>query len=142
VTTIVYRDRVLAADRQITFGNVCDAEMSKIGKRIEDGTIFGVTGMSLDAYKLLQWALNGAYPSDRPTLSDNCNMLEIRRDQTMWLHMKEGSIPISAPYYACGSGAEIALGALAMGATAVQAVHIAADHDAYTNHNVEILRLN
>jgi hypothetical protein len=42
--------------------------------------------------------------------------------------------------YATGSGGQLALGALAMGATPEEAIKVASKYDAYTGHGVQVWR--
>lgn len=49
--------------------------------------------------------------------------------------------PVDGPFFAVGSGAEIAIGAMAMGASAEQAVKIAAMYDTQTGGKVTVLSL-
>jgi hypothetical protein len=50
-------------------------------------------------------------------------------------------IPIKAPYVAIGSGKQIALGALCAGKSAVQAVEAACEHNVWTRGPVQSLKL-
>lgn len=52
----------------------------------------------------------------------------------------DGPSEMRAPFYADGSGWEIALGAMAAGATAEEAVHIASRYDTKTGGSVTTLR--
>jgi ATP-dependent protease HslVU (ClpYQ) peptidase subunit len=58
-------------------------------------------------------------------------------DGSLWL-------PVSEPYFAIGSGRDYAMGAMAHGATAIEAVNIAAKHDAHSGGEVrwvDVLRV-
>jgi hypothetical protein len=58
--------------------------------------------------------------------------LVIHDDGEVYVMAEGPPFPIECPYHTMGSGRDIALGALAMGATAEQAVDIAARHDQAT----------
>jgi hypothetical protein len=49
--------------------------------------------------------------------------------------------PLRGAFFAIGSGSEYAIGALSAGAGAEEAVRIAAEHDAWTNAEIEILEI-
>ena len=50
-------------------------------------------------------------------------------------------IAIDSPYYAIGSGAEFALGALAMGASVKEAIKVASNNDSHTGMGYKIYTL-
>ena len=49
---------------------------------------------------------------------------------------------VDAPFMALGSGAKVAMGAMAAGATAERAVRIACDYDIYTGGRIITLRVD
>lgn len=136
MTTICYKDGILAADTAVSTNEHIVGTTSKIF-RIE-ADIFGVSGSLADITKLKKW--EGIDSLEKMGLSDQSCIYWI--DEFGILREIEGDtvLPeIEAPFYACGTGGNFALGAMAHGASAAQAVKIAATHDLATNDDVQAL---
>lgn len=138
MTTIAYRDGVMAGDSRAYSGNRAPIGNKVKVERLRDGTLLGVSSTvpggaetvrrwwddrDLDlpsAFSLLAVKPNGDvyYASDTPHLSG----------------------PLRAPFFAIGSGNELALGAMEMGAAAVEAVRAAAKHDPWTGLPIYAVR--
>lgn len=73
------------------------------------------------------------YPGEKD--SPNGLMIEVSTgkcwnlDGSLWM-------PVTEPYFAIGSGRDYAMGAMAMEASAIEAINVAAKHDAYTGGEV------
>jgi ATP-dependent HslUV protease subunit HslV len=90
------------------------------------GSLFGGAGNSSDCTAFRRWKEDGA---DKPSkFDDDVSILEIPQDGRVFIWDK-ALVPyeIRAPFFAVGSGAEIALGAMAAGASAERAVEIACE---------------
>lgn len=145
MTTIVYRDGVLAADSRAYSGaRHSGGQKAKIF--ITDrGTLIGCsTNQPGLAEAFARWRMMSTdsmeFEFDKePSFS----ALEILPDGR-WLLFEDSlfpSGPISGDFIAVGSGAEYALGALSLGATAVAAVEVAAGFDVWTGCPYHILTL-
>jgi 20S proteasome alpha/beta subunit len=142
VTTIAYRDGVLAAD---TRGYAGDArplgQKSKI-ERLEDGTLIGVSSSIPGGGETVRrWYADGR-PNDIE-LPANFTMIAISREGDVFYakDMPHLSGPLRAPYFAIGSGADFALGALEAGMSAKGSVLLACRLDVWSDEPVEILEL-
>jgi 20S proteasome alpha/beta subunit len=140
VTTIVYRDGVIAADTRVSFGNDGWIKPERIGKitPLPDGSFFAAAGNQGVWGKLLRWFLEPQ--GERPDVPD-CDVLVVRRDGTVEYFCDAGFRLIKGPFVAIGSGAPPALGALHAGADAETAVRIAMLVDPYTGGEVDVVRL-
>lgn len=69
-------------------------------------------------------------------------MLIRKVDGKIFMHSETTFIPIKNKLWAVGSGAKYAIGAMAAGATAEHAVHIANYFDPYTNIDTQLLHIN
>lgn len=142
MTTIAWDGKTLAADRRVTCGGVTDAKVHKIVRR-EDGALAGSAGNTSLGAAFKRWFLSGE-PGERPPLSreqETANGVIIRPSGLIEIHDVCGWYEAEAPHYALGSGWEIALGAMAAGASAEEAVRIAAKLDGNTGDEVETLTL-
>jgi hypothetical protein len=87
------------------------------------GSWYGVSGDWEDCLKFFEWRKKGGDP---PSLTE-VTALELRKDK---LYFWSGAVPEAVtPPYAIGSGADLAMGAMSFGATAVEAVELACQLD-------------
>jgi ATP-dependent protease HslVU (ClpYQ) peptidase subunit len=140
MTTVVYRDGILAADTLVTQGGAVKVhgEYRKI-RRIGDHLV-GTSGGVADCERFVNWLMAGedAEPPKGEyaaiVVSPNGRVREI-----------EGGHPLPRPrnakFFAIGSGAPFALAAMYAGADAVTAVKIAAKIDTATGLPVRSIKL-
>jgi ATP-dependent protease HslVU (ClpYQ) peptidase subunit len=142
MTTIAFRDGLVAADSALSNGNTITIGATKIAKRPSDGAIIAATGSSAYNAAFMRWALADEPDEKQPKRPDDNTRALIYKAGTIWIfESTEPSPPYQhdAPYYAAGSGMDFAIGAMAMGATAEQAVEVAVKHDAYTRGPIIVL---
>lgn len=137
MTTIVYRDGVLAGDTRVTVGDMVVTNRKTKVHRLKDGRLFGWCGGVEHAEVLLR-ALrkNKALPE-----GNACDALLVTPDGTLWLRENVIWIKQKEPYYALGSGSPYAWGALDAGATAVEAVEIGINRDTNSGGRVKFVAL-
>ena len=138
MTTIAFRDGILAADSRetdesITLNNTC----KKVFK-LKDGSLFGGAGKAEDVSRL-ESALKKGF--SLPTLDEVSGLL-IDTKGRIWLY--EGNIwqRVKSKYYAIGSGNAFALAAMDAGATAIEAVRIGIKRDPYSGGRVSSVKLS
>jgi hypothetical protein len=137
MTTIVYRNGILAADSQITFGSKLMGATKIV--RAHDGVLAGAGGKGGYAREFLDWAV-GDRRSTPPEAKEGDDFMDrgclFYPDARVEVFEASGRMIYHPPYYAFGSGGSEALGALYMGATAEQAVAAAIAHDIYTGGDI------
>jgi ATP-dependent protease HslVU (ClpYQ) peptidase subunit len=137
MTTIAYRDGVMAADSRAYGGDkVPIGEKVKI-KRLADGTLIGAsTTMVGGAGWALAWYEAGCpvKAGDSALLPEKFDLLVVKPNGEGYVACNEAALtgPLQAPYFAIGSGDEFALGAMAHGANAIQAAIIGARLDPWS----------
>lgn len=140
MTTIAYRDDVLAGDTQITCGNTIDGYVQKVFRK--GALLYGATGCSGHADAFLTWVLKGM-KGDAPNLKTDddeaSGLLFPGGDRVVWRYRNVWTSH-HAPFFAYGSGSNLALGAMAQGATAEEAVKAAAMLDTNTGGDITVLR--
>lgn len=147
MTVIVYRDGVLASEGRSCVGSTIMCETEKKVFRCTDGSLAAGIGLSSAVDKYIEWLSSRKdNTTERPSLSHgggDAIVLCVRTDGILELHDKAGILiyPKTIPFVAIGSGKEAALGALHMGANAVQAVEIACKVDVYCGGEVQSLAL-
>lgn len=128
MTVIVYRNGVLAADKLGTRTGFRSDFVTKVWRRA-DGVLVGGCGASSLTYAFTQWVLDGEEKFKRPGLraedENSAGAIIIRANGAMEEHDFMGWHPVSGEFWAAGTGAEAALGALHMGASAIEAVEVA-----------------
>lgn len=142
MTTVVYRDGVLAADSLVTLGETkAHGNMRKIS-RIHDHLV-GIAGGVADCDEFIQWCkAGGAETGTEPpkgqygaiVVQPNGKVLEFECGRCLPRMSK-------TKFYAIGSGAPYALAAMYAGASAVEAVKIAAKIDTNTGLPVKSLKI-
>jgi len=143
MTTIAYRDGIMAADTLMTGGDIRRGRATKI-RRTPKGELIGCTGRADICQLFMDWA-DAGFPTDaKPTLPNSADMhaIVVFPDGSMASYA-ETLLPthFRSEYCTQGSGNEIALGALAMGASAVEAVECAIRFDIASGGEIETVSL-
>lgn len=142
MTTIAYKNGVMAADTLVSDGNARAAFVDKIGKVPLDtathfrGAVYGTTGSVRDFVLVKRWAdEHGLAEEFAPAIAENTAILMVSTDRQAWhIDGKAPWVPIRMidGCSVLGSGGPEAMGAMLAGATALEAVTIAARLDAHT----------
>ena len=140
MTSIAYRDGILAADSQTTVESEaggarrfrCEKLYRKTTKEGAEA-IIATAGESAPALVFLDWYGTGKRPPPR-LLEGNADFtcLVLRRDGLWEYDAWCRGDKVLEPFYAIGSGAKAALGAMHMGASAEEAVRVACLIDPYS----------
>ena len=138
MTTIVYRDGVMAADGKETIQNDDHSSFYTIRTncrkvwRLKDGTLFGAAHGSECIERLKDALMHGVAP---PKLDDVAG-LRVDPKGRIWLY--EGNIwqRVPMPYYSVGSGSIMAFPLLDAGLSAVEACRIAAKRDPFSGGKI------
>lgn len=152
MSTIVFRDGVIAADTQLTIqgggiGALKAYGATKIAKDSE-GVLYGVVGTYAQCTKVIealkrQAKTGGAVPLPVPTRDDDFEILIAYPDGRLRSLIPEGEIILDdTKYYAIGSGAPVAMGAMFAGASARLAIMAAIEHSEGTGGKVQMLHFN
>lgn len=140
MTTIAYRDGVLAADTLTTRGATAIVGVTKVAK---GGTrMGGACGGAGFCSEWLAWIREERPEPPEAKCVDDCNDvgMVVHADGRLEIYEPSGAYTIETPYYAFGSGRDQALGAMFAGADAETAVRAACEHDVYTGGPVTVLR--
>lgn len=147
MTTVVYRDGVLAADTLVTGGDTRIGFKSKIAK--VGNALVTATGTNALAIRFISWVREGCQGPCPPMALksavdgaeyDTTGILILPGGRCVTFREGTGIQWANGPYFAFGSGQDYARGALAMGATAVEAVKAAMEFDIYTGGTIESVR--
>lgn len=151
MTTIAFDGRTIAFDKQITseHGAIDNAEANKMIYVGDNQYLYAGGSGSLDAVQeFQQWMIAGAIPGQFPRLcyeeSNNCTFVAIanRSPRELVEIGRHGRVcTYTDKPEAVGSGSEYAQGALLAGATAEEAVKIAAQCDAFTGSDISVIDL-
>jgi ATP-dependent protease HslVU (ClpYQ) peptidase subunit len=139
VTTIAYKAGILAADTQVTCGDGSKMRARKI-QELPDGSFYACAGDTSAILRIQRWMARGMPRRNRPRVPKDAeaDLLMVKPDGSAWL-LNDGFDfeRVETPFVAIGSGAAYALGAMARGATAVQAIKIAAKFDVNTSAPID-----
>jgi 20S proteasome alpha/beta subunit len=141
MTVIAYRDGALASDSLCTCADVRASSTVKIA-RCPDGSLCGASGYSGDAAAFIRWCVAGRPEDAKPKLTSLCALVISPSGEILMFEESLNWAVLDAPYYATGSGHALAIGAMAHGASAVEAVAIAIKHHTGCGGAIRVLRLD
>ena len=138
MTTIAWDGKTLAGDKQSTSGNTptVTVKVAKI-KRGKEVYLVGFCGRLADGQAFFRFVERDF--QDAPPINDLSAMV-IKRDGTVTTYSDVNANPCALgklDYWAVGSGSDYALGAMAFGATAEQAIEVATKLDIYTGMGID-----
>ena len=113
MTTIVYSRGLLAADKRVTFGGTIDGDTYRKVFKTPDGWCGAFCGSAADGYAFAEWALGAR--DEAPPKGDYIGIL-ISPRRVVYEYERGRALPKprKKKFYAWGSGAVAALGALAV----------------------------
>ena len=143
MTVIAWDGKTIATDRMANDGSH-KWESSKAWYGMSnDKEVVIITGVGLAHYirQLSEWYQQGMHDIKPDVPPSKAKLIVVQKDGLYELSYKM-LLPYDAPYCAFGDGKELALGALAMGATAGQAVNICNEHSLQCGKGVELFTLH
>jgi 20S proteasome alpha/beta subunit len=138
LTTIAWRDGVLAADTLVTSNSIRDGHQQKI-HRVGPVLVGGVGYCG--TYELFRTWVRGGMKGDSPYQGRDDGHGFLASRCAVLCFGGSGPRHVRGPFSAHGSGWEIAMGAMAMGANAEQAVRTAIEWDTGSGGEVTVLKL-
>ena len=146
MTTIVATREAIGADTLVVVDGQAPYHTKKV--MAHKNMLYGAAGDGGDCTRIMEWAKRGFDMESKPKFrakpgtDDEAVAIMVNKDG-IFIMMSSDLFPeqIDAPFYAIGSGAGAALGAMEMGATIEQALEIASKHDVHTGAPFTILRL-
>lgn len=148
MTTIAYRDGVMAADTGAWAGGACHPWADKIAIAA-DGSLYGAAGPAGACEEFLQWVRSGGR-GDMPMPPGDLKEPGMSLFIVLVARPGEPGVEVvtcfgveryrRAQYYAIGAGAEVAYGAMWAGATATEAIGAALVHGQGANGSVQSIR--
>lgn len=144
MTTIAYKNGVLAADTSVTSNAVYVANTLKIHR--VNGWLVGGSGSVGAHYSVSRWLEAGAdfkKPVDWGSVEDAASII-VSPGGALY-HTDTGSgwvVPEQTPFVACGSGADFARAAMLLGCSARDAVAVAIQLDLYSGGRIVWLNLD
>lgn len=137
MTTLAYKDGILATDTQIVFSDVLKATTTKIWEP-QKGIVLSCAGDHYCEWRAIQFFSDPNWLGREP--------IDFRDGDFAGFLFVEGTpyiltgctapIPLLDPYFAIGSGAYFAHAAMGMGATAEESVREAMKYDIHTGGNI------
>lgn len=135
MTTIAYRRGVLAADSQITSGDLRAGRARKIGRHLD--VLAAWAGKVHDGQPFLRW-VEGGMEGEPPEMEHATGALFFPKEEVVLFH-SGGSESRYVDTFGMGTGGEIAQGAMLAGATPFEAVKAAIKLDIYSGGPVRTL---
>ncbi len=142
MTIIAYRDGVMAADSQVSGDYAIRGSKKKI-YRTNRGDIVAASGGCGGIAKFIEW-LQGdrAERFDPKPFTDSFGAILVTAEGQVVCYDDFGlPVDVIADYHADGAGRDFALGAMAVGASAEEAVRVAIKHSPHCGGDIQIERL-
>lgn len=142
MSIVAWDGKTIAADRQCTAGDLM-LRATKI-RRINNGDILAWTGTLENGMTLADWYERGADQKLWPTFqaSDSwCRLIVVSKGRAYSYEQLPVKQLVEDRFAAWGSGRDLAMGALAMGATAVEAVKVASRFSSTCGMGVESFKV-
>lgn len=141
MSTVAWDGKSLAADHQGAHGGT-KVSVSKLYRFADKGEVAATTGDYAAGMIMVEWYQAGAdltnYPRCQADEDNNATLIVAKKGGVCCFYgMHPHEVRVSDPFMAWGSGKDYALGAMAMGATAGQAVMVACKFDAWSGGLVE-----
>ncbi|MEY4760671.1 MAG: hypothetical protein RLZZ200_527 [Pseudomonadota bacterium] len=136
MTTVAWDGHTLAADSQVTFGNLVGHCTKAV--KLEDGRLLASSGFAEDHFQVKQWLETGGLRGPRhedpeqPVLDKDYTGILIDGDGAWVIQSNLIRWPLPRKHWAIGSGRDFAIAAMHLGRTAAEGVAIACEFDANT----------
>lgn len=133
MSVVAYRDGVMACDARVTAGGLVIGSMIKV-RRFGDGKDVVLCGAVGDADSIIQffkYVESGMDADYLPSFGSDVTFsgMTVDADSNVYLYYNSmNQCEVTAPYYAIGSGDEVAMGAMYFKSTAIDAVKAACAH--------------
>lgn len=139
MTTIAYRDSIIASESRVTEKDFIWTDKQKKIWRLDDGSLFGGAGDHEGCILLLEAVKKNK--KKMPKDLEDTRGLHVWKDGSIWLF--EGFVwhQWHEPYVSIGSGKKYAIAAMKAGANAIEAVKIATECDVYSGGKIQALSL-
>ena len=140
MTVVAYDGKTLATDTQMTYGSLLTTT-SKL--RADASCYYASCGDPAAAEALIEWLTSGGPFPRIPSMPDGepaCVLWCVPRNGEVPFYISSAlpqEVPLTAPYWAGGTGAGVALGAMFVGADAIKAVEAACKHDTQCGGDIE-----
>ncbi len=145
MTTVAYKNGVLAFDSKVSSSGVHVGWMVK-GRKTSKYLIAGC-GACEDLQAFIDWMVSGGAQEDKKKYGldrevDLAAIVINKKGKVLHYESRLYPYEINSELHAVGSGADIAIGAMAFGATSSQAVKIASKFDVATGGTIKDLSWN
>jgi len=140
VTTIAYRDGVMAADGRVTDGQLVVTYECKKIRKLSDGALFALCGDDYLEEAIVEW-LEACEPETVPPTGKDFTaiLVDTSGNLSTYSGVGERFLPwYDVKFAAFGSGGELAYGAMEMGATADQAVAVAIRRNTHSGGLIQV----
>lgn len=134
MTTIAFKDGIVAADSGCCVGGTRAGTVNKLSQN-KAGDIAAASGSAAYLFAFLKWFQaheKGSPPEARSSTDTFDRGVIFRKSGVIEVFEDFGKHTLQSEFYATGSGRPEAMGAMAAGATAAQAIEIASRLDVYT----------
>lgn len=141
MTVIAWDGKTLAADRMSTCADM--PRITRKLRRLGNGEVAAITGDEDMGCRLIRWYEDGADPAKWPESQRGDNwsrLIVLSADGLKFYEREPHPMRCLDPFMAFGSGRDFAMGAMAMGASAEEAVNVACRFNIFCGCGIDVMR--
>jgi len=134
MTVIAWDGKTLAADKQATFGGT-PVPFTKLFR--SGAEMIGCSGSVSESLQFVEWYRKGEPADSKPAVEDGFAALVVQNGKLYRYEKQLVALPMDVTIWGAGSGADYAIGAMAAGCSAVEAVEIACRFDIHCGLGID-----
>ena len=145
MTVIAWDNKIVCSDSRSTDGNggatICN-KLFRISKGVHKGHVLATAGHDTAGMSFVEWYTDPKLEKPKIQFEDEFFLIAIfTPDGAFYADDHCVLIPFQKGPYAIGSGGDIALGAMSMGASPAKAVRIACRYNAFCGLPIQTMKL-
>ncbi len=137
---MVYRDGVMCSDSQVQTGTLRTGTMKKVLKT-KDGWLVGAAGDCNEIQRFFKWMEGDRNPDEALKFENMSGIVVSPKGEVFWADSNLDLYSTDVEFAAVGSGEKLAIGAMAMGASAEEAVRVCIKYDTGCGGKIQKVKL-
>lgn len=139
MTTIAYRDGIFAADGQLTVDDHIKLASDPKIRVVSKNTVIAGAGDTGSIERMFKYFSDPNWrEKEEPDVKKDTSAIVWHEGQAYYCFGSVTLVPLCHPFFAIGTGSELALAALHFGLSAYDAVKFASELDVYTNDKIQV----
>ncbi len=137
---MAYKDGVMCSDSQVQVGTLRTGTMKKVFKT-KDGWLVGGAGDCNEIQRFFKWMEGDRNPDEALKFENMSGIVVSPKGEVFWADSNLDLYSTDVEFAAVGSGEKLAIGAMAMGASAEEAVRVCIKYDTGCGGKIQKVKL-